>query len=172
MGIKTERNSIAANNSLASHDWQKEKETLIQQIITLRTENQKSTFVLKQSQIQLSQEIQTLKISLSESQARCEKMQQDANVITELKCEKKRLLARLEQFRTSTNQQHTYENQQKFETDVEYEVESIIKHKNVKCVEYLVRWKGYGSDEDSWLEESELKKCPKILNTYKRSIKK
>lgn len=172
MGIKTERNSIAANHSLASHDWQKEKETLIQQIVTLRTENQKSTFALKQSQSQHSQEIQKLKMSLSESQARCEKMQQDAKVIADLKCEKKRLLARLEQFRTSTHQQNTHENEQKNESNVEYDVESIIKHKNVKGVEYLVRWKGYGPDEDSWLEESELKNCPKILNSYKRSIKK
>lgn len=53
--------------------------------------------------------------------------------------------------------------------DGEYEVEAILDHRDLKNGrQYLIRWKGFGSSEDSWEKEENLA-CPKILNKYKRS---
>lgn len=50
----------------------------------------------------------------------------------------------------------------------EYEVESIVKHRRKnRLIQYLVRWKNYPPDQDTWQLESDLS-CPKILNTYKK----
>lgn len=47
-----------------------------------------------------------------------------------------------------------------------YEVEQILNHKNKKSKRlFLVRWKGYGPDEDTWEPEPNLC-CPEILNAY------
>lgn len=47
-----------------------------------------------------------------------------------------------------------------------YEVEQILNHKNKKSKRlFLVRWKGYGPNEDTWEPESNLC-CPEILNAY------
>jgi hypothetical protein len=57
----------------------------------------------------------------------------------------------------------------------EYEVACIKGHRLRKgevdgegnpIMEYRVRWKGYGSKDDTWLELSELNDCPEILNSY------
>lgn len=50
----------------------------------------------------------------------------------------------------------------------QYEVESIVKHRRKnRLIQYLVRWKNYPPDEDTWQFESHLS-CRKILNTYKK----
>lgn len=49
-----------------------------------------------------------------------------------------------------------------------YEVEKIIQHKmkHGKLI-YLIRWKGYESDEDDWILEENLY-CDEILHRYKK----
>lgn len=50
-----------------------------------------------------------------------------------------------------------------------YEVQSILDHKITKKQrKYLVRWKGYDSDHDSWEDEANLN-CPRILKPYLKS---
>lgn len=52
------------------------------------------------------------------------------------------------------------------EEEEEYEVDQILKHRTGKSGrKFLVRWKGYGSKHDLWVNEKGLN-CPKILNAY------
>lgn len=49
-----------------------------------------------------------------------------------------------------------------------YEVEKIIQHKRIReKFSYLIRWAGYGADEDAWIMEDNLH-CEDILDSYKK----
>lgn len=61
--------------------------------------------------------------------------------------------------------------QLKKKIDLEFEVEKLLKHKKEKDgIEYLVRWKGYDKEYDSWVKEENLN-CAQILVSYKKSKK-
>ena len=54
---------------------------------------------------------------------------------------------------------------------IEYEVESILKHRVRKYgrgsrLEYLIHWKGYASHEDTWEPLSNLSNCMELLQEY------
>src|SRR6266478_4532120 len=50
----------------------------------------------------------------------------------------------------------------------EYEVEAILASRpKGKGIEYLIRWKGYGTNEDSWQPERNLSHMDKMLKEYK-----
>lgn len=49
-----------------------------------------------------------------------------------------------------------------------YEVDYLLDHKLVESRSFLVRWKGFDSSHDSWVEESDMQ-CPRILKKYKQS---
>jgi hypothetical protein len=55
--------------------------------------------------------------------------------------------------------------------EVDWEVEKIVDHKRSKNGRYrfLVRWLGYGPEDDSWLSENDLEDCQEILEEYRRS---
>ena len=54
----------------------------------------------------------------------------------------------------------------------EYEVEWILKHRgHPKRHQYLIRWKGYTADEDSWQNEADLGNALELLQEYKRRAK-
>ncbi len=54
----------------------------------------------------------------------------------------------------------------------EYEVDSIVVHrKRGGRLEYLVRWKGYGPQFDTWATHTDLKNAPEILRMYKLNNK-
>ena len=54
----------------------------------------------------------------------------------------------------------------------EYEVERILKHRGCpKRHQYLIRWKGYVADEDSWQKEADLGNASELLQEYKRRAK-
>lgn len=51
-------------------------------------------------------------------------------------------------------------------SDSLYEVEKILNHRNVgRKMTFLVRWKNYGTEHDSWVNNSDLH-CEEILRTY------
>lgn len=53
--------------------------------------------------------------------------------------------------------------------EADYEVEDIVDHKiERKKVVFLVRWKNYGSSDDTWEPESSLS-CPEIIAKYREA---
>ena len=54
----------------------------------------------------------------------------------------------------------------------EYEVEQILKHQGCpKHHQFLIRWKGYSADEDSWQNEANLRNTSELPLKYKRRAK-
>jgi hypothetical protein len=60
------------------------------------------------------------------------------------------------------------------ESEYEYTVEKIIEHryvqsgKNKHVLEYLMKWKGYSSVNNSWEPIASLSNCPGIVTKYKK----
>ena len=51
----------------------------------------------------------------------------------------------------------------------QYEVEKVVNKRVHKGkVEYLLKWKGYPSDENTWEPEDSLE-CPELLQEYERN---
>lgn len=189
-------NSMANSNSRSHADtWGREKQSLIDKIVKLKSENQKILFDLKKSQDDLADMIATnnnLEIELKQidqnhsmelSQQRSEHSKLNAasetmkidfeKRISQLTREGDLLRAQLKQLQHGMIQHKTSDesdNRKKNEGDI-YEVECLLDDKIVcKKRLYLVHWKGYDSSHDSWVAESNLF-CPSILDTYKNSKK-
>ena len=58
-------------------------------------------------------------------------------------------------------------------TDTEYEVEKILdhkkKHERGASRLYLIRWKGYGKDHDTWEPEENLD-CKDLLEKFHKQV--
>ena len=53
----------------------------------------------------------------------------------------------------------------------EYEVERILKHRgHPRNRSFLIRWKGYTAEEDSWLHEADLGNASDTLQAYKKRL--
>ena len=58
------------------------------------------------------------------------------------------------------------------DNEEEYEIERILKHRGPpKNRSYLIRWKGYTAEEDTWLKEAKLGNATEFLYAYKKRIK-
>ena len=58
------------------------------------------------------------------------------------------------------------------ENEEEYEVEWILKHRgHPKHHSYLIWWKCYAADEDSWVKETNLGNTAELLQEYKKRAK-
>ena len=55
----------------------------------------------------------------------------------------------------------------------QYEVDWIVKHRrsNNGCLSFLVHWKGYPIEDQTWEPASNLKDAPEILKAYKKMHK-
>ena len=57
--------------------------------------------------------------------------------------------------------------------EIKYEVDKILRHQfnqTQKCMEYLVRWKGYGPEHDMFKLETHLRNAFARLRSYKSSL--
>lgn len=186
--VKVELNTPKQQNQAITS--QKEKQSLIDKIVSLKSENQQLALQLRNEQSEkaslklklqeLAQKINTqsvemnnLRSKLSEEAAKYTNMcAQNETKLSSLMNAKDLLEARNKQLQKGIGQQALLKEQTKDESDDYdvFEVEKLIKHKTKKGVRfYLVRWKGYSEQDDTWEKESNLD-CPAILNAYNASI--
>ncbi len=57
-----------------------------------------------------------------------------------------------------------------------HEVEDVLQHKELKrgkrtVFQYLIKWKGYGHEHNTWEPEANLKNCPELLTDYWASVR-
>lgn len=191
MGIKTESTTpvrdSTPNNSEAS-SWLQTKQKLVEKLASLQSENQQNFLKLKAKEVECATQIGNMKImeqqlgennishskevsalktellnikkEMSEQKTNYEK--KNSNLTQEIQ----KLNAQIKQLRKGLDLRSANysDNDDSEET---YEVEHLLKHKKTKCgIQYLVRWKGFSSDDDLWVKESNLQ-CPKILKAYK-----
>lgn len=195
--IKIEKKTPNESGSChgSSAPWLQEKKRLIEKIVALQTENQSITFDLQNKishykaiigekvnvEHQLSEKVMALtdKLNNTISEATvikanlAKQKDQDKETIVQLTYENKTLEARLKQLQFGINQQNASKNdsEQKESSHNVYEVEKLIRHKKKKgVIYYLVRWKNFTPEDDTWEKEENLM-CPGILKSYKRKMK-
>lgn len=171
-----------------------EKVNFIEEIVSLKSVNQQVSFQLNkqkkelttikmehsQNVHKLNQEIAKISSDLKIYESEITKLKKkyseekanDKKIIDKLVFEKNQLTARVKQLQTCTLFNDTQNDEQKHDEDVGaknvYEVDKLIADEMVgKICYYLVRWKGYGRDDDTWEKEKNLS-CPTILEAYKK----
>lgn len=189
LNIKQEKIDVVARRSNASKpqdksnvSWQREKQNLVQQIVSLKAESQKYLLELKNKQSECSslfsknQElVRQFDVQVSELDAvkktltiQADENMRNKKIILDLSRENQLLQARNKQLQTGIDQNSQQKNS--IAKDVQYEVEKILEQKKQKGVWlYKIRWKGYGAEHDTWEKESNLK-CPKILKAFKKTV--
>ena len=56
------------------------------------------------------------------------------------------------------------------EGEEEFEIERIVAHRATRGgLKFVVRWKGYGPEEDKWMRRSELQNAPDIMTAWEES---
>ncbi|KAI4484375.1 hypothetical protein M0802_013120 [Mischocyttarus mexicanus] len=57
-------------------------------------------------------------------------------------------------------------NRENISGEEEYEVDKIVGHRTIKGRrQFLIRWKGYGEESDTWEQEKDLN-CPKLIENF------
>lgn len=195
--VKDDSRKISVPSTSTENTWANEKKTLVEKIVALRTENQGITLSLHQKNeecellatekqnfehtvVALNTEISTLKSQLTKiksdftAQKDC-----DRQTITNLTSENKTFHAQIQQLRAgidlqtkTTDKFHSSVSVRKSQKSEDvYEVETLVQHKKKKDgMYYLVRWKNFTPEYDTWERESNLM-CPEILRNYKREMK-
>lgn len=141
--------------------------TLLSVIRTLKSEHQRYIFKLNKQNEKKQNELSALK----------KKCTDDNDIIQNLRDENERLLLRLKQIESEGSEESTQtQNTPKYEDSKDdqnvYEVDKIIGEKTIKRKKYyLVRWKGFDKEHDSW-EPSRNLKCKEVLQAYEQSKRK
>lgn len=175
--------------------WMDEKQSLIEKIVALKSQNQQTLFDLKKTQHELevvsndkrmlteklsekekshTNQINSLQTELvSVSNARDKTKNENLKRIAELTRERNLLRAQLKQLQNGFNRQSVAKNENKADEcdDEQYEVESLLDDQFIRVRQFLVRWKGYDSKHDSWVSETDIN-CPHMLRKYDQSKKK
>lgn len=144
-----------------------EKADLIDQYISLKQKYQELFYKHEEKKTEndhLKQQIRELQNENKEL-----KSLSDTNVHRE----NKQLIAKVKQLRRSSCAVTVtpIKSSPKREKKEEYEVEKIVKHRGRKGKrEFLVRWKNFSNDQDTWVKETDLS-CPAILKNYKEKCR-
>lgn len=186
--VKVELNAQTQQSKATT--LQKDKQTLIDKIIALKSENQQLALQLRNEQSEnatikselqkmtkqintQSAEMNTLRSKLSEESAKYIEMNaQNEKKMFNLMRTKSLLEARNNQLQKGVDEQAAAKKRDADESDDDnvYEVEKLLNHKVKNGVRsYLVRWMGYSPKHDSWEKESNLN-CPDILSAYNASV--
>lgn len=190
LGIKVERSGgcepITNKPGENIGSWATEKKSLIENIMTLKLENQQLVHNFNEKDAKLNSanvlvhELETrLKEKDLEFSVKLNELNKDLHIsaekdatsvksISDLKRENSLLMAQNKQLQTLAQSEQT--NSDSDENDF-YEVQSLLEDKLVSERLYLVRWKGFDSSHDSWERESNLR-CTNMLKKYKQSKKK
>lgn len=188
MPYETEKIQCHTTNTQIEY-LKKEKEQIIKDLVTIKGENQKLTLQLQQKSREidklkaessatissLTRDVQRMSSEIEQfkQQLSCEKSknQKQMTSINDLHREKSMLSAQISGLQ-STAQLHQGDkdnknnNSEDDDDDEECEVECILDHRIYKRYrKFLVRWKGFSSEEDLWLNEKDLH-CPNILMSY------
>lgn len=155
---------------------------LIGKIVSLKTQTQNNVLDLKSTKDELEKlrqelkrkdeihlkEVNHLQTELSTMNDAFGKMKSDNEKrIPELTKENKLLQARFNQLQNTITQRGSADECDENE-DAFYEVDNLLDEKTIEKRTFLVRWRGFDSSHDSWVEESNLQ-CPSILKKYKQS---
>lgn len=133
-----------------------EKEKLIEELVVTKRKNQTIYFNYQSSQ----KMIETLQCERNELK---EKLNAQNKQILQITREKNACQTKINQLMASTSVKIVRE---EVEPHKEYEVEAILNHKGRKGQrQYLIRWKNYSPNHDSWEKESNLN-CDAILKEY------
>lgn len=137
--------------------------SLLSVIGRLKLEHQQSIFKLNKQNEKLQAELSTLK----------EKSTKDDDTISCLRNENQTLLLRVKQFECEACEASHTENESNDKNHKEcenvYEVDRILDDKLInRKKHYLVRWKGFNEQHDSWEPKRNLH-CNKVLKSYEQS---
>lgn len=193
-GCKHKAKSITLSDKTQIELLTNEKTNLIAEILSLKSENQQICFGLnemkfeqvktknenEQKVLKLNEQVNALlsKLKIAEAEAiklkNCslEKRAIDKKIIADLISEKNILTARVKQLQSGVllNKSNAMDKND-LEPNV-FEVDKVIADKLVDRTRYyLIRWKGYSSEDDTW-EKPENLFCPSILDEYKKSKQK
>lgn len=186
--IKKECGSVDMKTSRQHHKSPKEnqsKSNLISDMVSLKNENHHILYDLNEKKRELAdiktkndeiirelkENIRSISSDLANATAELKRSQKhfseqrgsDEKKIADLISEKKILTARINQLQSTVIVQQTDENDEEV-----YEVDKIIDDKLFTEHRYLIRWKGYDAQHDSW-EKPENLLCPSILEDYRKS---
>lgn len=192
LGIKTEStNPVRDSTPNLEASWQHTKQNLIEKVANLQTENQNNFINLKAKEAECAEQmndIKNMKQQLAENKIahskeidglnsmllkmKTEMLEQttiNEKTITLLNREIRKLNAHIKQLQKGLDSMSANHSDGDDNQDDTFEVEILLNHKKIKSgIQYLVRWKGYSPEEDSWVKESDLQ-CPNILKAYKNA---
>lgn len=175
--------------------WPDEKKKLVVKMVELKKENQRITLNLRtkidefesltKEKQNVEQKVAALTADISTLKSELTQMKSDftaqnilhRQTIANLTSENKTLQAQVHQLQAGIDLNTTFnssiskiESESSKSNDI-FEVESLVAHKKKRDgLYYLVRWKNFTPEYDTWERESNLM-CSEILKTYKRKMK-
>lgn len=167
--------SSSASSNIQIEMYANEKKKLIENILALKSENQTLVQKLneKDAEIKASnktseEKVQQLRLKLNESENKLmHAINANEKCVSDLKRENVLLTAQNKQLKTGLHQTENTRKSDGESDDDFYEVETLLRHKEIRETQYLVQWKGFDQSHNTWERESNLF-CPSILKKYKK----